>query len=99
MVRHIVTWNFKEGFTENENKENAQKIKSSLEDLTQVVDGIIELTVCIAPLPSSNRDILLNSLFQNKEALSTYQTHPEHKKIGTFISTVLQNRSCIDYNE
>lgn len=53
MVRHIVIWNFKDGFTENE----------------------------------------------NKEALSTYQTHPEHKKIGTFISTVMQNRSCFDHNE
>jgi len=99
MVRHIVTWNFKEGFTENENKENAKKIKSSLENLAQVVEGIVELNVCIDPLPSSNRDILLNSLFQNEEALSTYQSHPEHKKIGTFIGTVLQNRSCIDYSE
>ena len=99
MIRHIVTWNFKDGFTENENKENAQKIKSTLESLAQIIDGVIELNVHIDPLPSSNRDLLLNSLFQSEAALSTYQTHPEHKKIGTFIGTVMQNRSCVDYLE
>lgn len=99
MVRHIVTWNFKDGFTEYENKENAQKIKSSLEYLAQVIDGVVELNVHIDPLPSSNRDLILNSLFQSEEALATYQTHPEHKKIGTFIGTVMQNRSCVDYHE
>lgn len=99
MVRHIVTWNFKDGFTENENKENALKIKLSLESLAQVIDGIVELNVHIDPLPSSNRDLILNSLFQSEEALSTYQTHPEHQKIGTFIGAVMQNRSCVDYHE
>lgn len=99
MVRHIVTWNFKDGFTENKNKENAQKIKLSLESLAQVIDGVVELNVHIDPLPSSNRDLILNSLFQSEEALSTYQAHPEHQKIGTFIGTVMQNRSCVDYNE
>ena len=45
MMRHIVAWNHKDGFTEAEKKENAEKIKTELEALTQCMDGIIELRV------------------------------------------------------
>ena len=99
MIRHIVAWNYKEGFTEAENKENAKKIKTELEALTQYIDGIIELKVHINILRSSNRDIVLNSQFINEEALASYQIHPEHKKVASFVCAVMQDRICIDYYE
>ena len=99
MLRHIVAWNYKDGFTETENKENAMKIKTELEALTKCIDEIIELKVYINTLPSGNRDIILSSLFENEEKLAAYQVHPEHKRVSSFVRTVTQNRACIDYYE
>ena len=99
MVRHIVAWNYKAGFSEAENRENAQKIKSELENLTRLIGGIVELTVQTQPLASSGRAITLNSLFLNEQALQAYQAHPEHKRVGVFVSAVTQERICLDYYE
>ncbi|MCL2408967.1 MAG: Dabb family protein [Oscillospiraceae bacterium] len=98
MLRHIVTWNYKDGFSEAENKENALKIKHGLESLAYF-DGVIEIKVYINELGSSNKDIVLNSLFESEEALTAYQIHPEHKKMSALIGSVMQNRACIDYYE
>lgn len=98
MLRHIVTWNYKDGFSEAENKENALKIKQGLEALIYI-GGVVEIQVHINALASSNKDIVLNSLFESEEALANYQVHPEHKKIGAFIGFATQNRACIDYYE
>ena len=99
MLRHIVMWNYKEGFANSENQENAKKVKSELEALKQSINGIIELDVYINALSSSNKDIVLNSLFESEEALAAYQIHPEHKRVSEFIGSVVQNRACIDYFE
>ena len=99
MLRHVVTWNYGEGFSEAENKENALIIKRGLESLTDCISGIIEIKVYINELSTSNRDLILNSLFESEVVLAEYQNYPEHKKVGEFISSVLQNRTCIDYYE
>ena len=99
MIRHIVIWNFKDGFSDTQNKENALTVKVELEKLAKTIDGIIELYVYINTLPSSNKDIVLKSLFVSEDTLSKYQIQPEHKKVSEFVSTVLQNRACIDYYE
>jgi len=81
MIRHIVTWNFKDGFSDTQNKKNALTVKAELEKLAKTIDGIIELNVYINALPSSNKDIILNSLFVSEDTLSKYQIHPEHKRV------------------
>ena len=95
MVRHIVMWNFQEGFSAEKNVENAQKMKSELEPLTSIVEGIISLEVIISALASGN--MVLNSLFADDAALIAYQTHPEHIRIGKFVGAVMTNRTYIDY--
>ena len=99
MVRHIVMWNFKDGFTTDENILNANRVKESLEALIETIEGIISLEVIISPLSSSNRDIVLNSLFSSEQALANYQTHPDHVRVSNYVRTVMMNRSCIDYFE
>lgn len=99
MVRHIVMWSFRDGFSEAQKKEHAQKIKNGLENLINLIDGIKEMKVEIEPLESSSRDAVLNSLFESEEALRKYQIHPEHKKISSFVHSVMQNRICMDYYE
>ncbi len=99
MVRHIVAWNYKDGFSADENIENALKVKTELESLTQCIAGIMKLEVHINTLPSGNRDVILNSLFESEEALAAYQIHPEHRRVSEFVGTVMQNRTCMDYYE
>ncbi len=99
MIRHIVSWKFKDGFSETENTQNALIIKEKLENLSKIIEGIVELKVYITDVSSSDKDLILNSLFVDEKALSEYQVHPEHKKAGAFIGTVLQDRVCMDYYE
>ena len=97
MLRHIVMWNYKDGFSIEQNMENAKKVKQELEQLKQHIDEVVELNVYINELSSSNRDIILDSLFEDKDALEVYRVHPEHKRVGVLVAEVLQNRACIDY--
>lgn len=99
LVRHIVIWRFKEGFSSGENRENAQRVKRELENLKSVIPGIVEIGVHIDPLSSSNMNIVLNSVFENEAALETYRTHPAHVEAGKFVRAVTQDRACIDYVE
>jgi quinol monooxygenase YgiN len=90
-------WNSRDGFTCAENKENAMRVKRELEALLAVIDGIIGLDVHINEMASSNKDVILDSLFESEEALAAYQAHPEHQRVSAFVGTVLQGRSCFDY--
>jgi len=98
MVRHIVSWNFKDGLSDAENSRNALAVKTELENLKGTIEGIVELEVHTNVLHSSNKDIVLNSLFVSEEALAAYQAHPDHKKVGELVAKVLQDRACIDYS-
>jgi hypothetical protein len=98
MIRHFVLWNFADGFSPDENIHNAQKMKSLLEELPSLIDGIVELKVQIEMMPSSNRDIMLDSLFESEEALAAYIVHPEHKRVGEFVRSVTKDRACVDYS-
>ena len=99
MVRHIVMFNFKEGFSPEENRKNAEQVKRLLEALPGVIPGIAEFNVIIDILPVSNKDLVLNTLFKSEEALAAYQVHPEHVKAVAFIGSVMQGRVCVDYHE
>ena len=99
MVRHIVMWNFKEEFTEQENIQNAQKIKAELEALPFKIEGVISLKVMITTLKSGNRTVVLNSLFTDEEALKNYVVHPEHVRVGALVRAAFTDRACADYIE
>ena len=98
MIRHIVMWNFKNEFSERENKTNSERVKRELESLREHIKEIVELSVHINEISTSNMDVMLDSLFENEEALTAYKVHPEHQKVAAFIETVFQNRACFDYN-
>jgi Stress responsive A/B Barrel Domain. len=99
MIRHIVAWSFKEEFSPAENAAHAARIKAELEALPEIIGGICELNVHIELLGASNRNAVLNSLFESEEALAAYQTHPEHKKVSAFVRSVMTDRVCLDYAE
>lgn len=97
MIRHIVAWNFKEGFTEEENLANARKIKLAVEALSTIIPGVISIEVEISLLHSSTHDLMLNGLYENEKSLADYQSHPEHLRVSEFIKQVTTNRVCLDF--
>lgn len=99
MVKHIIIWDFKEGFSAEENRANAEKIKAGLEGLKGRIDGLTSIRVIIDILPSSTGSLMLDTTFENEAALNGYQVHPEHVKVAEFVRTATQNRRCIDFEE
>lgn len=98
MVRHMVAWNYAENFTEEENRKNAEVMKKELENLKNLIEGIVSIQVLIHPLSSSDSDLLLDSVFESEEALKAYVVHPEHVRVGTYyVKPVTRNRKCIDF--
>ncbi len=98
MVRHIVAWNYAEGFTEEENKKNALKMKEELEGLINLIPGVISIHLYIDPLDTSESDMVLDSVFESEEALKAYIVHPEHVRVGTnYVKPSVRNRKCIDF--
>lgn len=97
MVKHIVLWNFKEELSASERSAAAKRIKEELEAIKPLMEGIDELQVICNEMDSSNRDIALISTFSSKDALAQYQIHPAHVQAGSFIKSVTENRTCMDY--
>jgi hypothetical protein len=98
MVKHIVAWNYAEGFTTEENRKNAIEMKRELENLINLIPGITSINLYIEPLSTSESDLVLDSEFESEEALAAYVIHPEHVRVGTnYVKPVTRNRKCIDF--
>ncbi len=99
MVHHIVLWSLNENLSAQEKREAALQIKSRLENVAKMVEGVVSLEVIINDMESSNKDIALISKFETEEALNAYQMSPAHVEAGSYIRAVTNERSCIDYKE
>ena len=44
-LKHIVMWNYSREFSAEQNQQNANRIKSELESILPVIDGLIEIKV------------------------------------------------------
>ena len=95
MVRHIVAWNFKEGANP---QEDGAKIKAVLEGLKGEIAGLVEIKVYRDLVGTSNRQIVLDSLFDDEAALAAYQVHPKHVEAAAFVGSVTADRVCVDYH-
>ena len=95
MVRHVIIWDLKEDLADKESVK--AEIKQKLEALGGVVPGLAEIHVCTDLLDSSKGDIMLDSLFESREALAGYQIHPEHLKAAEVVRRAVSHRSCADF--
>lgn len=98
MVRHIVAWSFAESFSREERLLHTKQIKSELENLKNLIPGIISIEVFDKHLSSSDSDIVLDSVFETEDTLKAYQVHPEHLRVATtVVRPATCNRKCIDF--
>ncbi len=98
MIRHIVMWKLKEELDGASRLATMQKVKTLLEGCSNCVPGILEFEVGLAgPDLEATFDVVLNSLFVNREALDAYQQHPTHVAIKPFMGSVRAAREAMDY--
>ena len=72
MTKHIILWKLDEALNEEEKQTVKENAKAALEDLKGKIDGLTDIKVNIAPLPSSNCDMMLETEFVSPEASDSY---------------------------
>lgn len=98
MVKHVIIWNLKEGYSAEEKAEIKKGIKESIESLNGKIPGLINVSVNVDPLPSSSGEVILDSSFESVEALKGYAVHPEHVEVAnTKVRPFVASRACMDY--
>ena len=98
MVKHIIIWTLKDGYSNEEKAKIKNDIKNGLEGLMGKIPGLLDIKVNIDALESSNADLMLDSSFESVDALKTYATHPEHVAVADgFVRPYTAIRSCLDF--
>lgn len=80
MVKHMIICKIKEDIT-NKNEIKAD-IKASLEGLVGKVEGLHKMEILTEGFDSSSGDLMMDSVFENNDALRAYQQTPLHKEIA-----------------
>lgn len=98
MVKHVILWQLKDEFSEEEKVAIRAGIKEGLEGLAGKIPGLTEIKVQTEMLPSSNVDVMLDSTFEDEAALKGYAVHPAHVEVAdTKVRPFTKTRACIDY--
>jgi len=94
MLHHVVMWQLRD-----ENKQgNLAEAVRLLRSCSAITPGILKFEVAAAqPGQECTYDLLLNSSFADRAALSAYQAHPDHEAIKPFMKSVVAARQCMDY--
>ena len=99
MVKHVIVWTLKEELSAEEKVTVKRGIKEGLEGLKGRVPGIVEIKVHTEGLASSNADLMLDSTFEDEEALKGYAVHPDHVAVAeTKVRPYTAIRSCFDFS-
>lgn len=98
MVKHIILWNLKDEYSEEEKKNIKLGIKEGLEGLKGQIPGLIDIKVVAEYLPSSNAEVMLDSTFEDAASLKGYSTHPAHVAVADGkVRPFTKSRVCMDY--
>ena len=98
MVKHIILWTLKE-MSDSEKESVKAGIKEGLEGLKGKVPGLVDIKVITSGrLASSTADLMLDSTFENAEALKGYSKYPEHVAVAdSKVRPYTASRSCLDF--
>jgi hypothetical protein len=98
MIKHIVMFKFKESADGSDKPGNLQKMKAKLEALPSKIGEIKFFEVGVNFSDNGVAyDLVLNSGFESKEALYSYQKNPEHVRVADFVQKVCENRVVVEY--
>lgn len=98
MIKHIVMFKLKERAEGRDRADNIKALQAMLEALPAKIKEIVFFEVGINFLEASLAyDLVLVSEFESREALYSYQKHPEHLKVFDFVSKTCESRIVVDY--
>lgn len=98
MIKHVILWTLKDSLRETEKADVKRGIKEGLEGLKGKIPGLTDIRVNIECLESSNADVMLDSTFENADALAGYAVHPEHVAVAdNKVRPYTATRTCMDY--
>ena len=98
MVKHIILWQLKDEYSEDEKIGIRKGIKEGLESLVGKVPGLVDVHVQTEFLETSNADVLLDSTLESFVALKGYAVHPEHVAVAdSKVRPFTKSRVCMDY--
>lgn len=93
MIRHIVMF-----WLKDKSPENIQATAAKLRSMRGKIEGMKELEVGVDLLHSERScDICLTTLFETREALSAYRTHPVHLPVQAHMHAVREKSCAADY--
>ena len=96
MVKHVILWKLKDEIADKATVRRG--IKEGLEGLRGQIPGLVDITVRIEGLASSNADAMLDTTFESVSALKGYAVHPAHVAVANAkVRPFTQTRLCLDY--
>lgn len=98
MIRHIVLWKLKEGLDPQEKDRIKEGICQGLQGLAGKIPGLLEIVVRAEGTEGSTADLMLDSLFENEEALAAYRDNPLHVEVAsTRVRPFVERRLCLNF--
>ena len=98
MVKHIILWNLKDEYSEEQKEQIRKGIKEGLEGLAGQIPGLTDIHVYTNGLASSNADVMLDSTFTDEDSLKGYAVHPKHVAVADGkVRPYTATRTCLDY--
>ena len=98
MVKHVILWTLKDEFSAEEKEKIKAEIKAGLEGLQGQIPGMIDIKVNTSRLDSSNADLMLDSSFEDEQALKNYAVHPAHVAVAdSKVRPFTASRVCLDF--
>lgn len=74
------------------------QVRQRLVALVGVIPGLLAMSlVADLGLIEDHWDVVLISDHDDRDALESYQTHPAHLEVATFIRSVTSSRATVDY--
>ncbi|HOV81813.1 MAG TPA: Dabb family protein [Methanothrix sp.] len=98
MIKHVVMFKFREFAEGGDKAANCKRLYEELLALPAKISEIklFEVGVSFLQAPVAC-DLVLISEFESKEALYSYQKHPEHLKVADFVGKACESRFVVDY--
>jgi hypothetical protein len=98
VIRHVVVFALRAD-DQAQKRTDARAMKQRLEALSSVVPGVRSLQVGIdLGRVSGHWDVVLVSDHDSVAALEAYQVHPDHVAAAEFVSSVVADKACVDYD-
>lgn len=98
MVKHVILWQLKDEYPQEEKERIKAEIKQGLEGLQGKVPGLKEIHVHTNGLSSSNADLMLDCTLEDEAALKGYAVHPEHVHVAdSKVRPYTKTRICLDF--